>query len=103
MNQQTNRVHDHLGLILTPGTQVVSLVEVHEGDRLLHPIGAVAVILKAPTDLEHAYRVRFIDGFEAALKSPELIMLAKFKEGDIGDVSTIEARHDLYERVITAA
>jgi predicted nucleotidyltransferase len=100
MNQQTNRVHNHLGLVLTPGTQVVSLVEVHEGDRLLHPIGAVAVIVKAPTDLEHSYRVRFIDGFEAALKSHELIMLAKYKEGDIGDVSTIEARQDLYERII---
>jgi hypothetical protein len=72
MNQPNNRVHNHLGLILTPGTQVVTLVEVNDGDRLLHPVGAVAVIVKAPTDLEHAYRVRFIDGFEAALKSHEL-------------------------------
>jgi len=100
MNHQTNRVHNQLGLILTPGTQVVTLVEVHDGERMLHPIGAVAVILKSPTDLEHAYRVRFIDGFEAALKSHELIMLAKYKEGDIGDASTIETRHDLYARVI---
>ena len=100
MNRQTNRVHNHLGLILTPGTQVVTMVEVHDGERLLHPIGAVAVIVKAPNDLEHAYRVRFIDGFEASLRSHEVIMLAKFKEGEIGDASTIEARNDLYARVI---
>lgn len=71
----TNRVHNHTGLILTPGTQVVTLIEVHDGDRLLHPIGAVAVIVKSPSDLEHAYRARFIDSFETSLKSHELIML----------------------------
>jgi uncharacterized protein len=97
---QTHRVQNHTGLILTPGTQVVTLVEVHDSDRLLHPIGAVAVIVKSPTDLEHAYRIRFIDGYEASLKSHEIIMLARYKEGEIGDPSSIETRHDLYQRVI---
>ncbi len=96
----TNRIQSPAGLILTSGTQVVTLVEVHDGDRLLHPVGAVGVIIKSPSDLEHAYRVRFIDGFEAALKTHDLIMLAKYKEGEIGDASSIETRHDLYTRVI---
>ena len=47
--------------------------------------GTVGVVVKSPTDHEHSYRVRFPDGFEAALKRGEVTMLAQFKEGEIGD------------------
>jgi predicted nucleotidyltransferase len=66
---------------------------------VLHPRGTVGVIVKSPTDLDHSYRVRFLDGFEASLKQNEVTMLAMFKEGEIGDNAHI-AQSDMYERVI---
>ena len=70
------------------------------GGIILHPRGAVGVIIKAPTDHEHSYRVRFVDGLEVPLKRNEVMMLAQFKEGEIGDSGILTARTDLYERVI---
>ena len=67
---------------------------------VLHPRGTVGVVIKAPTDYEHSYRVRFADGLEAPLKRNEVTMLAQFKEGEIGDSGILAARTDLYERVI---
>ena len=96
----TDRVHYRPNLIFSVGTQVVTLVDVPGAAGLvLHPRGTVGVIEKAPTDHEHSYRVRFPDGFEAPLKPSEITMLAKFKEGEIGDSAHV-AQPDLYERVI---
>ncbi|MEJ7593697.1 MAG: nucleotidyltransferase domain-containing protein [Planctomycetaceae bacterium] len=68
-----------------PGTQVVTLKDVvGQNGRTLHPRGAVGVVVKAPSDLDHSYRIRFPDGVEEAIKSSELTTLAKFKEGEIG-------------------
>jgi hypothetical protein len=97
----TDRVHYHPNLIFSPGTQVVTLVDISGSAGLvLHPRGTVAVIVKSPPDHEHAYRVRFSDGFEAILKRAEITMLAQFKEGEIGDIAHPIAQADLYERVI---
>ncbi|HTU88765.1 MAG TPA: nucleotidyltransferase domain-containing protein, partial [Gemmataceae bacterium] len=96
----TDRVHYHPKLIFSAGTQIVTLVDIPSAAGLvLHPRGTVGVIVKSPTDHDHSYRVRFPDGFEAALKRNEVTMLAQFKEGEIGD-STHVAQVDLYERVI---
>lgn len=96
----TERVHYHSKLIFSVGTQIVTLVDIPSAAGLvLHPRGTVGVIVKAPTDHEHSYRVRFPDGVEAPLKPNEVTMLAKFKEGEIGD-STHVVHADLYERVI---
>ncbi len=97
----TERVHYHPNLIFSVGTQVVTQVDIPGSAGLvLHPRGTVGVIVKSPTDAEHSYRVRFPDGFEAPLKRSEITMLARFKEGEIGD-STHAAYHaDLYQRVI---
>lgn len=96
----TRPVHTNPNLILSPGTQVVTLVEIAgQGDRIQHPSGAVGVIIKSPTDLLHAYRVRFPDGVEAPLKQNELVMLAKFKEGDTETFSAPQ-RDSMFERVI---
>ena len=96
----TNRIHHPPNLILSVGTQVVTLVDIPgSAGLILHPRGTVGVIVKSPTDLEHSYRVRFPDGFEAPLKQSEVTMLAKFKEGEIGDSAHV-AQTDLYERVI---
>src|SRR6516225_5629023 len=82
----TDRVHHHPNLIFSVGTQVVTLVDIAGAAGLaLHPRGTVGVVVKAPTDREHSYRVRFPDGFETPLKCSEVTMLAEFKEGEIGD------------------
>lgn len=96
-----DRVHYHPKLIFSAGTQVVSLKEiVGVNGRTLHPRGSVGVVVSAPVDLEHAYRVRFPDGVEEALQPSELALLAKYQEGEIGDDQVSAGRSDLYQRVI---
>jgi hypothetical protein len=96
----TDRVHYHPNLIFSAGTQVVTLVDIPGAAGLiLHPRGTVGVIVKAPPDLEHSYRVRFPDGFEAALKQIEITMLARYKEGELGGGTHADPA-DLYQRVI---
>src|SRR5215813_11829031 len=96
-----DRVHYHPDLIFSVGTKVVTLVDISAlADQVSHPRGTVGVIVKAPTDHEHSYRVRFPDGFEAPLKRSEVTMLAQFKEGQIGDSALALAQSDLGQRVI---
>jgi predicted nucleotidyltransferase len=97
----SKRVHYHSSLIFAVGTQVVTLKDiVGPNGRTLHPRGSVGVITKAPSDLDHSYRVRFPDGVEEALESSELTILAKFKEGEIGNPNVSANQTDLFERVI---
>ena len=97
----TDRVHCTPNLIFSLGTQVVTLVDIPgSAGLILHPRGTVGVVVKSPTDHEHSYRVRFPDGFEAALKRSEVEMLARFKEGEIGDSAYVVAHADLYQRVV---
>jgi hypothetical protein len=97
----TGRVHQNPQLIFSIGTQVVSLREiVGPGGRTLHPSGSVGVVIRAPQDLDHAYRIRFLDGYEEALRRDEIVMLAHYKEGDIGDANIVTNRSDLYARII---
>ena len=78
----TERVHQNPHLILSEGTQVVSLRDVFGAEgRTLHPRGAVGVIVRSPGDLEHSYRVRFPDGVEEPLRRDEIVLLARYKEG----------------------
>ena len=92
-------------LILPVGTQVVALVEVRGTDgKPVHPRGAVGVVVQAPADYWHSYRVRFPDAFEAAFKRPELAVLAHYKAGEVGkhsgDATGPLAEYDLYDHVI---
>jgi predicted nucleotidyltransferase len=97
----TKRVHDPPHLIFPVGTQVVTLRDViAPNGRISHPRGSVGVVVKAPRDLDHVYRVRFLDGVEEPLTPSELMLLAKHKESEIGDTSVTSESHDLYERVI---
>lgn len=97
----TERVHQNPNLIFSEGTQVVSLRDViGRGGRTLHPRGAVGVIIRSPRDLEHSYRVRFPDGVEEALRREDVVQLAQYTEGLIGDSQINVARHDLFARVI---
>ena len=97
----SHRVHSPPNLIFALGTQVVALRNVvGPNGRTLHPRGAVGVVVKSPTDLNHAYRIRFPDGVEESLHSADLTSLAKFKEGDIGDASLVAPGSELLRRVI---
>ncbi len=82
----TDRAHYHPNLIFAVGTQVVTLRDVvGPNGRTLHPRGSVGVVVAAPRDTQHSYRVRFPDGVEEPFQPSELTLLAKFKEGEIGD------------------
>ncbi len=97
----TERVHQNPNLIFSEGTQVVALRDiVGQGGRTLHPRGAVGVIVRSPADLDHTYRIRFPDGLEESLGREDVVMLAHFKEGEIGDALISASRSNLYDRVI---
>jgi hypothetical protein len=97
----TDRVHHNPNLIYSVGTQVVTLRNITaEGGRILHPRGSVGVVVRAPGDLNHSYRVRFLDGIEEALRRDDLMMLAQYKEGEIGDSQLTAQRNDLFARGI---
>jgi hypothetical protein len=94
-------MHRSPNLIFSVGTQIVVLREmIGDGGRVLHPRGSVGVVIKAPRDLDHAYRVRFLDGVEDSLTREDLVSLAHFKEGDLGDDHVTASRADLFDRVI---
>ena len=97
----TERVHQNPTLIFSVGTQVVALRDVvGHGGRILHPRGSVGVVVRSPGDLDHCYRVRFLDDVEENLRREEVVMLAQYKEGEIGDSQINAARNNLFDRVI---
>ena len=97
----SDRVHQNPNLIFSVGTQVVTLRNITaEGGRIVHPRGSVGVVVRSPGDLNHSYRVRFLDGIEEPLRHDDLMMLAQYKEGEIGDAQITAQRHDLFSRVI---
>lgn len=87
-------------LIFSVGTQVVVQKDTyHANRRVAHPAGTVGVIVRSPIDRAHAYRVKFNDGFEAAVHHDQLVRLSEFKRDQIrgsADSSLI----DLNERII---
>src|SRR5438309_55861 len=96
-----NRTHLNPDLIYSVGTQVVTKVPiVGATGRMAHPNGVVGVVVQAPVDLEHSYRVRFPDGFETALRPDEVVMLAHFKRGELDTPGGVLASHRLFDRVI---
>jgi hypothetical protein len=96
-----DRVHSSPNLIYAVGTQVVTRKPVQgSSGRVAHPSGAVGVVVKSPQDRSHSYRVRFTDGFEAALHHDNLMLLAEYKQGSINDAEQVLAKHGLFDRVI---
>jgi predicted nucleotidyltransferase len=97
----TNPVHDPPWLIYPVGTKVVAAEDVFgPNGRVVHPKGSVGVVVRAPKDLEHSYRVKFPDGVEGTLRREQLTMLAKFKEGALGVSDDAGDASELYQRVI---
>lgn len=95
------RVHRSPSLIYAMGTQVVVTKPVQDGKgRVVHPSGAVGAIVRVPMDRQHAYRVRFMDGFESAIHHDSLVPLAEFKQGELYAGDNELTRLGLFRRII---
>jgi len=93
--------HLQVHLILPVGTQIVSRVELRSlTGELLSPRGAVGEILKAPDDGTHSYRVRFVNGFEAAMQRHEMTIRKQFQHQAMQPEQDALADFDLYDCVI---
>lgn len=76
------RMRPHL--ILPVGTQVVSRIEIRDAKgTVLCPEGAVGVVVKAPADGTHAYRVRLPDGMEVSLQRNNLTVRKHQQRDDL--------------------
>ncbi len=76
---------------------MVSLVEVRAAHgRPIHPRGAIGTVVASPSDVWHSYRVRFADGFEAALRRSDLQLVRDFTDAPPDPL----ADHDLWQHVI---
>ena len=88
-------------LILPVGTQVVTRVEVAgRGAESVCPKGAVGVIVHAPVDNTHAYRVRFPDGGEAQLKRYEFAVRKEYQQAGLERAAGEAGEPDLRAYVI---
>ena len=85
-------------LIVPLGAKVVTRAELrgHDG-RLLHPKGALGMVVETPADSTHAYRVQFPDGAVASLTRREFTIRALYQ---VEGIAAALAEHDLYEYVI---
>ena len=96
-----HRIARNAGLVVSPGTRVVTRVAVATlGGEVTHAGGAVAVITQSPADHRHAYRVRFPDGSEAALRRAEFDILKEAQRDWIRSAADPSGDHDLLDSVI---
>lgn len=90
-----------LHLILPTGTQIVSRVETKSpSGELLVPRGAVGEVIKPPDDGTHSYRIRFINGIEAALQRHEMTIRKQFQREATQPETDAMADLNLYDFVI---
>ncbi len=88
-------------LLIPIGTQVVTRARVtaSSGNQLC-PAGAVGVVVEAPVDPFHSYRVRFTNGVEAMLRRDELTIRKRHQAEAVGLGVDVDADVDLYRHVI---
>ena len=87
--------------LISRGTQVVTRVALHDASgEPTHPRGAVGVVVQAPTDQSHAYRVRFPDGREASLRREELAIRKQYQRDAMAAQPDFLEDHDLRRHVI---
>jgi hypothetical protein len=97
----TQKSPSQIHLVLPTGTQIVSRVEIKSSaGELLCPRGAVGEIIKAPDDGTHSYRVRFINGVEAALQRHEMTIRKQFQRDAMQPETDPLKEFDLYDCVI---
>ncbi|WP_424950994.1 nucleotidyltransferase domain-containing protein [Deinococcus sp.] len=68
--------------LLALGTRVVTRTVTHTpGNALLHPAGALGVVVTVPADAQHAYRVKFPDGSEHSFLRRQLSVQREHQGG----------------------
>lgn len=88
-------------LILPVGTQVVTLVEVRgRNGQAERRAGAVAKIIKSPTDNKHAYLIRFADGEQVSLNRHEIAIRKDVQQLNFERPEAALGDRDLYEHII---
>lgn len=97
----TDRPSLQYHLILPTGTQVVTRVEIkNSAGEILCPRGAVGEIIKSPDDGTHSYRVRFLNGVEAALQRHEMTIRKQYQQAATQPDEDALADFNLYDFVI---
>lgn len=87
--------------ILPAGTKVVARADARgPHGQLLHPAGSVGVIVSAPVDPDHAYRVRFTDGEEYSFKRGELVVLKHYQREGGASTDLPASEYDYTKHVI---
>lgn len=87
-------------IVLPEGTQIVTRVALDRSGSSERPKGAVAVVVRAPRDFQHPYRVRFPDGEETTLRRDEFVVRRQAAREELSDVLDPMVEHDLYDYVI---
>ena len=88
-------------LIIPVGTQIVSRIEVKDKkDRVLCVQGAVGVIIKAPTDNSHAYKVKLANDVEVILRRHEFSIRKHYQKQGLQYARDVLAELNLYDYVI---
>lgn len=88
-------------LILPAGTQVVTLVEVHDGaGNAVRRSGTVGKIMKSPTDNNHCYVVQFPDGKTASLHRQELAIRKHMQSVTFDRPSSDADDREFYNHII---
>jgi len=86
-------------VILSVGTQVVMRVAA-QGPNGAVPSGAVGVIVKAPVDPEHSYRVRFPDGVEVSFRREDFGVRKEHQREGLEGAEAEASEPDLREHAI---
>ena len=86
-------------MLLQRGTRIVLRTAVSAAADVFPP-GTVAEIVGVPVDPEHAYRVRFLNGHEAAMRRSEFALLSEVKSEDLSALPSEMTERGLREHVI---
>jgi predicted nucleotidyltransferase len=88
-------------LIIPAGTQVVARVGLRDAaGNVVVPAGATGVIVRAPEDATHSYRVRLADGREVSLRRQELSIRKHVQGEELDALGAVLGEHDLHQYVI---
>jgi uncharacterized protein len=96
-----SNIRNNLPAILPVGTAVVTRVEIKSGnDDIICSAGAVGVVVRAPVDTEHSYRIRLPGGEEISLRRIEFHVLRHYQNAGISRPADAMAEYDLQKHVI---
>lgn len=89
------------GPILPVGTQIVARGAIGATTgQPAQPRGAVGIILRAPADATHAYRIRFVNGGEASLRRDAFSVRKQYQEAGLQRTAAAAEELDLRQYVI---